>query len=222
MGARVHWGTGAHQGPTVCCVRWSSIRSTKCINSIGAIFGVNSHRVEKSLYLRLLSIQDTSKLKRGTTSGSINSNGATRPAVEGAWSAIKTKVRLAQGLHKVQKWGGETITTTSTAIFTHCPPWQGRSPTPQPHQHHCQKDKVRQAGTGLTQVAAVKGRLQEKALNHSKTYSWPALEWLLLARLLVWIFFFVSLSPATNLFLYFLCYNDSNFYLTSLWMASAC
>ena len=45
------------------------------------------------------------------------------------------------------------------------------------HQHHnltnitAIKIRIRQAGTGLTKVAAVKGRLQEKALNHSKTYS---------------------------------------------------
>ena len=45
------------------------------------------------------------------------------------------------------------------------------------HQHHnltnitAIKIRVRQAGPGLTQVAAVKGRLQEKALNHSKTYT---------------------------------------------------
>ena len=185
MGARVHWGTGAHQGPTVCCVRWSSIRSTKCINSIGAIFGVNSHRVEKSLYSRLLSIQDTSKLKRGTTSGSINSNGATRPAVEGAWSAIKTKVRLAHGLHKVQKWGGETITTTSTAIFTHCPPWQGRSPPAQLHQQHCHKDKGQAGRHRAYTSCSSEGEAAGESPQPFQTYSWPALEWLLLARLLL-------------------------------------
>ena len=71
-------------GAPVLTVQLKKIVNNMCINSIGAILGVNSHRVEKSLYLRLLSIQDTSKLKWGTTSGSKYSNGATRPAVEGA------------------------------------------------------------------------------------------------------------------------------------------